>query len=84
MPDDVDKVSTGCTGMSWSPRGDGVVCLYADKVDYDVRVYSVDDSHSGNALKCLMTFRPPDPITRGMGLRCVQWSPCGRYFGFKK
>lgn len=65
--------------MAWSPKGDAV-CLYADKVDYDVRVYSVDDTANGSLLRCLMAFRPPDPVTRGMGLRCVQWSPCGRYY----
>jgi len=68
----------GCSGMSWSPKADGVVCLYADKVDYEVRVYAVDgDGKSGAQMRRLMSYAPPDQVTRGMGLRCVQWSPCG-------
>ena len=31
----------GISGMKWHPKGD-VVCLFADKLDYDLRVYSVN------------------------------------------
>jgi len=69
----------GISGMKWHPKGD-VVCLFADKLDYDLRVYSVNthtNKPGSQHLRCLMSYTPDDDVTRGMGLRSLEWSPCG-------
>ena len=61
---------TGVAGISWSPKGDAI-CLYSSHLDFQVKVYSPLEG------RCLMSFDPEDAVSYGLGLRCVEWSPCG-------